>query len=280
VTQAEQTPNGEEPRVVVRDRRRIDPETGAVRTPDPTGPKHAAPETPEPSGPAGAAGPAGASTAPTADGAGAGDSDGAGELRNQLAERTSDLQRITAEYANYRRRVERDREAVVVAAKATVVAELLPVLDDLERAKAHGDLTGAFKAVADKLTATLEKVGLTAFGSEGDEFNPVVHQAVQHSTSPDVAGPTVTAGLRRGYQLGERLLRTAMVAVTDHEPAPSGSTSGTASDAVADQVADPAPDAAADPVAAQASSTAESGVDAPLQAGPAVDHSPAQRDQS
>jgi molecular chaperone GrpE len=143
----------------------------------------------------------------------------------------------------------------MVAAKASVVAELLPVLDDIERAKAHDDLNGAFKAVADKLVATLEKAGLTGFGSEGDEFNPTVHQAVQHSTSPDVAGPTVSTVLRRGYQLGERLLRTAMVEVTDHEPVPEPD--GAVQDAVDD-------DAGKEP----------------LQAGPAVDHNPAQRDQS
>jgi molecular chaperone GrpE len=245
VSQAEQGHNGEEPRVVVRDRRRIDPATGAVRTPAPSGPKHAE------SGPADAK----ASAGPAPAEAGAADDGEVGKLRSQLTERTSDLQRITAEYANYRRRVERDREAVMVAAKAAVVAELLPVLDDIERAKAHGDLNGAFKAVADKLGATLEKAGLTAFGSEGDEFNPAVHQAVQHSTSPEVAGPTVTTVLRRGYQLGERLLRTAMVGVTDHEPVPEPD------GAVQDHV---------------------DGVDtekAPLQAGPAVDHNPVQRDQ-
>lgn len=249
--------------MVVRDRRRIDPATGAVRTPDPTGPKHAgpqsAPDTPRPADKVGA---------PAADQAGAiggvtGEADG--ELRTQLAERTSDLQRITAEYANYRRRVERDREAVVAAAKATVVAELLPVLDDLERAKAHGDLTGAFKAVADKLGATLEKAGLVPFGSEGDEFDPAVHQAVQHATSPDVAGPTVTAVLRRGYQLGERLLRTAMVGVTDHEPA--------AGDIEAEQ------EPAADPLPGQGPADREPDREPPLQAGPAADHNPVQRDQ-
>jgi molecular chaperone GrpE len=251
VSQAEQGHNGEEPRVVVRDRRRIDPATGAVRTPDPSAAKHAS------SGLADAKASAGPTPgeAGTADGA-AGAADGeVGKLRSQLDERTSDLQRITAEYANYRRRVERDREAVTAAARATVVAELLPVLDDIERAKAHGDLNGAFKAVADKLVTTLEKSGLTAFGSEGDEFNPAVHQAVQHSTSPDVEGPTVSTVLRRGYQLGERLLRTAMVGVTDHEPVPEPD------GAVQDHV---------------------DGVDsekAPLQAGPAVDHNPVQRDQ-
>lgn len=244
MSQAEKGHNGEEPRVVVRDRRRIDPATGAVRKPDQSGTKRATGE------------PADAKSVNSSAGPASGEADGeAGQLRSQLAERTSDLQRITAEYANYRRRVERDRDAMMVAAKASVVAELLPVLDDIERAKAHDDLNGAFKAVADKLVATLEKAGLTAFASEGDEFNPTVHQAVQHSTSPDVAGPTVTTVLRRGYQLSERLLRTAMVEVTDHEPVPEPN--GAVQDAV-DDAADKEP----------------------LQAGPAVDHNPAQRDQN
>jgi molecular chaperone GrpE len=92
------------------------------------------------------------------------------------------------------------------------------VLDDVVRAEAHGDLTGAFKSVADKLVSALNKIGLTPFGTEGDEFDPAVHEAVQHTMSHDVIGPTVTAVLRPGYRLGERLLRPAMVAVTDRDP--------------------------------------------------------------
>jgi molecular chaperone GrpE len=201
----------EDPRVVVRDRRRIDPDTGQVRTVTeevpvdetgaPEGGKHAAnddvlldAEVVEET-----------ATEPS--------------LQTQLDERTADLQRLQAEYANYRKRVDRDRETVVSSAKASVVGELLAVLDDVERAAAHGDLTGAFKAVADKLTATLHRVGLEAFGHENEPFDPSVHEAVQHNTSPDVQGPTVTAVLRRGYRFGERTLRPALVAVTDHEPA-------------------------------------------------------------
>jgi molecular chaperone GrpE len=126
---------------------------------------------------------------------------------------------LTAEYANYRKRVERDRELVITTAKAQVAGELLGVLDDIERAGTHGDLTGAFKAVADKLVGALHGTGLEPFGHEGEEFDPSVHEAVQHGTSPDVSGPTVTAVLRRGYRFGERVLRPALVAVTDHEPA-------------------------------------------------------------
>ena len=211
---AGQAPTGEEPRVVVRDRRRIDPETGQVR--------------PEPEPEPGQSGEAGQSTGrhaaaeePVAAAAEPGDAVAA-ELRELLDERTADLQRLTAEYANYRKRMDRDREAVAVNAKAGLATDLLSVLDDIERAAAHGDLTGAFKSVADKLASALQKAGLTAFGHEGEEFDPTVHEAVQHDTSPDVSGPTVTAVLRRGYRFGERTVRPALVAVTDHEPAPPG----------------------------------------------------------
>jgi molecular chaperone GrpE len=192
----------EQPHVVVRDRRRIDPETGQVRqgeqeevlVDETEGGKHAAPEIVL-------------------------EDDPAAELKAQLDERTGDLQRLTAEYANYRKRVERDRESVITNAKAQVAGELLAVLDDVERAAAHGDLTGAFKAVAEKLVVALQQTGLEAFGHDGEPFDPSVHEAVQHGTSPDVAGPTVTAVLRRGYRFGERVLRPALVAVTDYEEA-------------------------------------------------------------
>ncbi|MFD0205575.1 MULTISPECIES: nucleotide exchange factor GrpE [Saccharothrix] len=219
----------EQPHVVVRDRRRIDPETGQVRQPEPD-------ENPQPEAGASQPDPAQADTPVSAE---PGPSEGGGkhaapeapdeaqavavdptvELKAQLDERTADLQRLTAEYANYRKRVERDRELVITTAKAQVAGELLGVLDDIERAGAHGDLTGAFKAVADKLVSALHGTGLEPFGHEGEEFDPSVHEAVQHGTSPDVSGPTVTAVLRRGYRFGERVLRPALVAVTDHEPA-------------------------------------------------------------
>jgi molecular chaperone GrpE len=195
------SPTAEEPRVVVRDRRKIDPETGQVRVP---------PEQPaeQPTG-----GMPGTQTEPaTAEVVGAEQ-----ELKKQLDERTADLQRLQAEYANYRKRVERDRESIATAAKAALAADLLLVLDDVDRADAHGDLNGAFKAVADKLVTTLTKAGLEPFGYDGEPFDPSVHQAVQHTTSPDVDGPTVTAVLRRGYRFGEKVVRAALVAVTDYE---------------------------------------------------------------
>ncbi|TWE14125.1 molecular chaperone GrpE [Prauserella muralis] len=190
----------------MRDRRKIDPETGELRQQpgqDEAQEVPAAADTPGP--PAGEA-TVDQSVAPASD------------LEKQLEERTADLQRVQAEYANYRRRVERDREAMTVAGKASVVGDLLPLLDDLERAEAHGDLTGAFKSVADKLVGALEKAGLESFGKEGEPFDPSVHEAVQHTTSPDVDGPTVTTVLRRGYRFSDRVLRAALVGVTDHEP--------------------------------------------------------------
>jgi molecular chaperone GrpE len=145
------------------------------------------------------------------------DSVAAAELAAQVAERTADLQRVSAEYANYRRRVDRDRETVLVGARVQFVAELLTVLDDLDRAEAHGDLTGPFKAVGDKITAVVQKLGLESFGLEGEPFEPSIHEAVQHE-STDIAGPTVavvSTVLRRGYRIADRVLRPAMVTVTD-----------------------------------------------------------------
>jgi len=138
-------------------------------------------------------------------------------LRTELDERTRDLQRVTAEYANYRKRVDRDRALVVEQASANVLGSLLPVLDDLDRARDHGDLVGPFGAVAEQLTAALTKFGLTVFGTKGDPFDPTVHEAVAHLTSAEVTEPTCIDVMRRGYLLGERLLRPALVAVADPE---------------------------------------------------------------
>jgi molecular chaperone GrpE len=138
-------------------------------------------------------------------------------LRTELDERTRDLQRVTAEYANYRKRVERDRALVGEQATGNVLAALLPVLDDLDRARDHGDLVGPFGTVADQLTTALSKFGLTPFGSKGDPFDPNRHEAVAHLTSAEVTEPTCVDVMRRGYLLGERLLRPALVAVADPE---------------------------------------------------------------
>ncbi|MFG2165204.1 nucleotide exchange factor GrpE [Micromonospora chersina] len=138
-------------------------------------------------------------------------------LRAELDERTRDVQRVSAEYANYRKRVDRDRSLVQEQAIGTVLTALLPILDDLDRAREHGDLVGPFGSVAEQLTAALGKFGLTAFGEQGDPFDPTRHEAVAHQTSADVTEPTCVQVMRRGYQLGERLLRPALVAVADPE---------------------------------------------------------------
>jgi len=144
-------------------------------------------------------------------------------LQAQLDERTADLQRVQAEYANYRKRADRDRLAAGELGVGRALADLLPVLDDIDRAREHGDLTGGLKAIADQLELAFAKLGLEAFGEVGDEFDPTVHEAVMHNESPEVTRPTCTTVLRKGYRHGDRLLRAAMVGVTDPEvPAPAG----------------------------------------------------------
>ncbi|MDV8001707.1 nucleotide exchange factor GrpE [Rhodococcus sp. IEGM 1408] len=134
------------------------------------------------------------------------------ELQAQLAERTADLQRVSAEFANYRRRVERDRQAIIDTAKGSVLTELLTIVDDLERARAHGDLEeGPLKVFADKVHAILASQGVESFGEEGDAFDPAVHEAVQDES--EGAEPVLGTVLRKGYRHGERTLRTAMVSV-------------------------------------------------------------------
>jgi len=135
------------------------------------------------------------------------------ELRRELDERTDDLKRVTAEYANYRRRVDRDRTAIVESAKASVLSELLPVADDLERARSHGDLEeGPLKSFAERITSLLAAQGVEQFGAEGEPFDPAVHEAVQDES--DGGEQVLGTVLRRGYRLGDRVLRTAMVVVT------------------------------------------------------------------
>ncbi|MFY1696918.1 MULTISPECIES: nucleotide exchange factor GrpE [unclassified Solwaraspora] len=138
-------------------------------------------------------------------------------LRADLDERTRDLQRVTAEYANYRKRVERDKGLASEQATGAVLAALLPILDDLDRAREHGDLVGPFGTVAEQLTTALGKFGLTPFGEKGDPFDPTRHEAVAHLTSGEVTEPTCVDVMRRGYLLGDRLLRAALVAVADPE---------------------------------------------------------------
>lgn len=132
-----------------------------------------------------------------------------------LDERTADLQRLQAEYANYRRRADRERQAAGELAISRALVDFLPVLDDLERARAHGDLTGGLKAIADKLDSVFGKLGLAPFGEVGDPFDPSIHEAVMHDESAEVTVPTCTTVMRPGFKHNDRLLRPAMVGVSD-----------------------------------------------------------------
>jgi molecular chaperone GrpE len=233
---------------VIRDLRRIDPRTGQVRNPGADAPgtagrgpgkparpgRHsvskpgAAPGTgseaaaqPAPDGGPAAAGPAGPADRPADGGAAAAEPSGAPEsereLAARLAERTADLQRVSAEYANYRKRVDRDRVVVREQALANVLVALLPVLDDIGRAREHGELSGGFKSVAESLESTVAKLGLTSFGTEGEPFDPNVHEALTHSYSTSVTEPTCVQILQPGYKVGERIVRPARVAVAEPE---------------------------------------------------------------
>jgi molecular chaperone GrpE len=146
----------------------------------------------------------------------------AAEARTKLAERTADLQRLQAEYANYRKRVERDRMAMREQALANVLNELVPVLDDIGRAREHGELVGGFKSVGESLEGIAAKLGLTSFGEAGDPFDPMLHEALMHSYSPDVTEPTAVQILQPGYKVGERIIRPARVAVAE----PGGDAAG------------------------------------------------------
>jgi len=236
---------------VIRDRRRIDPVTGQVRDtggsrpqagptlagarpkagaePGGTGPSKDAAADPG-SAASGSAAPTGPGTdqaastgaaatggdsRPGTDGAASSDEAGLAQAVTMLAERTADLQRLQAEYANYRKRVERDRLAVREQALANVLHGLLPVLDDIGRAREHGELTGGFKSVADSLEGIVAKLGLTPFGESGDPFDPTLHEALMHSYSADVTEPTAVQILQPGYKVGERIIRPARVAVAE-----------------------------------------------------------------
>jgi molecular chaperone GrpE len=186
---------------VIRDKRRIDPDTGEIR--------------PE----AAAAAAAPGATPPGPDDAAALEDELAqlvsDDIQQMLDERTADLQRVQAEFTNYRRRVERDRQAVAEQALASVLVGLLPVLDDIDRARSHGELDGGFKLVADGLETTLAKLGLQRYGDAGEPFDPTVHEALTHGHSADVTEPTCSEILQPGYRVGERILRPARVAVLD-----------------------------------------------------------------
>ena len=144
-----------------------------------------------------------------------------GVLTAELAELTADVQRIQAEYTNYRRRVERDREATREQAVAGTLAELLPALDDIGRAREHDELTGAFRSVGEALEATVAKLGLERFGTVGEPFDPLVHEALSHVLSPDVDETTCVEIYQPGYRFAGKVVRPARVVVADPAPAAS-----------------------------------------------------------
>ena len=148
------------------------------------------------------------------------------DLRKQLAERTADLQRLQAEYQNYRKRVERDRVTVREIAVAAILENLLPVLDDIGRARDHDELTGGFKSVGESLETVVAKLGLQQFGKQGEIFDPQLHEALMHSYSPDVEETTCVQILQPGYKIGDRIIRPARVAVAEPEPGGSSVSEG------------------------------------------------------
>ncbi|MDX6286204.1 MAG: molecular chaperone GrpE [Frankiales bacterium] len=183
---------------IIRDKRRIDPETGQVR-------ETARAEF------------ASAQIDVSTDVEDGADDPRLAALAAQVAERTADLQRVSAEFANYKKRVERDRQAVAEQALASLLFGLLPVLDDVDRARDHGELEGGVKSITDNLETTLAKLGLEQFGAAGEPFDPNLHEAMTHGYSADVDEQTCAEVFQPGYRLGERILRPARVAVVEPE---------------------------------------------------------------
>jgi len=179
-----------------------------------------------PTGEVGAAGEAGeagnGSEAHTAAAVGTGMNEEMAKLREQLADRTADLQRIQAEYANYRKRVDRDRTAVRELALANVLTELLPALDAIGQARQHDELSGGFKSVAESLESAVSKLGLVTYGEPGEPFDPKIHEALAHSYSPDVTEVTCAEIFQPGYKVGDRILRPARVLVAEPATGPDG----------------------------------------------------------
>lgn len=198
----EEEPSG----IRIQDKRRIDPETFQPRP----GVANPGPDT--------SSTPAASESVPEPDpGAVSGSQSEADPSGERVAELTADLQRLSAEYANYRRRVDRDRALQAELTTASLMSDLLPVLDDLTRAREHGELEGGFAAVAEAVEALADKSGVERFGAEGEPFDPNFHEAMTSDSGPDVTEPTVTKVYQVGYRIGDRVLRAARVGVTDAE---------------------------------------------------------------
>jgi molecular chaperone GrpE len=140
----------------------------------------------------------------------------------EAAERTADLQRLQAEYANYRKRVDRDRDLIKENATFAALLPVIEVLDSIDRAREAGELEGGFKTVADQLERVVAAAGLARFGEAGDAFDPMLHEALSHmGTDPEVEVATAKFVAKAGYRMGDRVVRAAQVIVVD--PAESGS---------------------------------------------------------
>ena len=225
----------------VRDRRRIDPKTYEVREPQ-------APAAPATAGPEEAASPVSEAEAEVI------------ELKAALAERTSDLQRLQAEYVNYKRRVDRDRDLARKVTIEGVLKDFLSVLDDVRSAREHEELNGGFKAVAEEIERVTSKYGLLAFGEAGDPFNPHIHEALLHAHAGGIDGPTCVEILQPGYRIGDRVLRPARVAVAEPEPdAPAAVAE--AVEAAQQQSPEPVEEPSSGPAGEPAGAAGESGKD-------------------
>ena len=214
---------------VIRDNRRIDPETGEVREPKgATASEEAAGEPDESDEDVVEAELEDFPEIPDTPESVVTDAINADE---RVIELTNDLKRVQAEYANYRKRVERDRVAVREMATAQVLGELLPILDDIGRAREHDELNGGFKAVGEALEATATKLGLERYAEQGDEFDPNVHEALTLVPVPNISVQTVIEVFQPGYRMGERVLRPARVVVGEPLEGADDESADTSSDA-------------------------------------------------
>jgi molecular chaperone GrpE len=184
----------------IRDKRRIDPDTYQVREPRPAAP-------PAPEAPIEEAG----TQVPV-------DTEEVTQLKTALADRTADLQRLQAEYVNYKRRVDRDRDVARKGGIESVLKDLMSVLDDVRSAREHGELSGGFKAVADEVERVSARYGLETYGTKGDPFDPHIHEALLHAHAEGIEGPTCVEILQPGYRIGDRVVRPARVAVAEPDP--------------------------------------------------------------
>lgn len=218
-------------RPIVRDRRRIDPKTYEVRDPDARPAESPAATDAAASAPADQTGQQGAEAPAAAEQLAA----EVEKLKTEVADRTTDLQRVQAEYVNYKRRVDRDRDLARASGIESVLRDLLGVLDSIRAAREHGELTGGFKGVADEIEKLAARHSLESFGEPGDPFDPRIHEALMHAHAEGITGPTAVTILQPGYKIKDRVIRPARVAVAEPE---DGAAVPEAGDTGAEEAAD------------------------------------------